>query len=161
MSKQLFGTTPSSIGAVAVVLSLIGILIVSTPVLAQTGNGVIRGVVRDANQAVVPGAAITATNQLTNVTHKTQTNEVGIYYLGGVPRGSYTLNAELAGFKKWSSKVELQVGQTAVVDVALELGSVETVVEVVGAAAPITTEKRRSFRRQGLSTHPAVTFEWT
>jgi len=126
--------------AFAVVLSLIGILTVSTPLLGQGGNGVIRGVVRDANQAVVPGAAITATNDLTNVTHKTQTNEVGIYYLGGVPRGAYTLNAELTGFKKWSTKVELQVGQTAVVDVALELGSVETVIDVVGAVAPITTE---------------------
>jgi hypothetical protein len=140
MSKELFRTTPANITTAAVVLSLIGILLVSTPVLAQTGSGVIRGVVRDANQAVVPGAAITATNDLTNVTHKTQSNEVGIYYLGSVPRGSYTLTTELTGFKKWSSKVELQVGQTAVVDVGLELGSVETVIDVVSAVAPITTE---------------------
>ena len=140
MSKQLFGVTPSRIGAFAVVLSLIGILMVSTLVLAQTCTGVIRGVVRDGNQAVVPGAAVTATNQETNLDYNTQTNEVGIYYFGGVPRGLYTLNVELTGFKKWASKMELQVGQTAVVDVALELGNVETVIEVVGAAAPITTE---------------------
>ena len=50
------------------------------------------------------------------------------------------MTAELTGFKKWSSKLELQVGQTAVVDVGLELGSVETVIDVVGAVAPITTE---------------------
>jgi hypothetical protein len=140
MSKQVFRTTLMGITTFAVVLSLIGILTVSTPLLGQGGNGVIRGVVRDANQAVVPGAAVTATNELTNVTHKTQSNEVGIYYLGSVPRGSYTLTTELTGFKKWSSKVELQVGQTAVVDVALELGSVETVVDVVSTAPPITTE---------------------
>jgi len=140
MSKQRFRMTATGICTVVVIFTLVGILIVPTPLLGQGGNGVIRGVVRDANQAVVPGAAVTATNDLTNVTHKTQTNEVGIYYLGGVPRGSYTLTTELTGFKKWSSKLELQVGQTAVVDVALELGNVETVVEVVGAAAPITTE---------------------
>ena len=63
MSKQLFRKTPKSIGAIAVVISLIGILVVSTPVLAQTGRGVIRGVVRDAKQAVVPGANVTITNE--------------------------------------------------------------------------------------------------
>ena len=48
--------------------------------------------------------------------------------------------AEVTGFKKWSSKFALQVGQTAAIDVALESGNVETVIDVVGAAPPITTE---------------------
>jgi hypothetical protein len=139
MSKQLFRRTPSSIGAAAVVLSLIGMLIVSASVFAQTGTGVIRGVVRDANQAVVPGASVTITNDKTGVSQKTQTNAEGIYFVGGVPLGTYTLVAEVTGFKKWSTKIELQVGQTAAVDVPLELGNVETTVEVVGAAPPITT----------------------
>ena len=77
MSKQVFRTTPVSITTAAVVLSLIGILIVSTPVLAQTGSGVIRGVVRDANQAVVPGASVTITNERTGVEQKTQTTKKG------------------------------------------------------------------------------------
>src|SRR4030095_186780 len=118
MSKQLFGTTPVSTTTAAVVLSLIGILMVSTPVLAQTGTGVIRGVVRDANQAVVPGANITVTNEETGGVQKSQTSEVGIYYVGGLQRGRYLVAAELAGFKKWTSNVELQVGQAAVVHVA-------------------------------------------
>ena len=84
--------------------------------------------------------AVTITNQQTGVSQKVQTSEVGIYYVGGLQRGSYAVAVELTGFKKWTSQMELQVGQTAVVDVALELGSVETVVDVIGAAAPITTE---------------------
>ena len=138
MSKQLCETKARINMRFAHVIILL--LLISIPALAQTGTGVIRGVVRDANQAVVPGAAVTATSQETNLEYKAQSNEVGIYYLGSVPRGPYTLHVELTGFKKWASKLELQVGQTAVVDVALELGNLETVVEVVGAAAPITTE---------------------
>jgi carboxypeptidase family protein/TonB-dependent receptor-like protein len=140
MSKQVFGMTGKSIGGSAIVLSLIGMLLVSTPVLAQTGRGVIRGVVRDANQAVVPGAGVTVTNDRTGVSQNTQSNAEGIYYFGAVPIGPYTLVAEVAGFKKWSTKFELQVGQTAAIDVALELGNVETVVDVVAAAPAITTE---------------------
>ena len=59
--------------------------------LAQTGRGVIRGVVHDANQAVVPGANVTITHEGTAVEQKTQTNAEGIYYFGAVPIGPYNL----------------------------------------------------------------------
>ena len=121
-------------------IGLVALLLVPTEAVAQTGTGVIRGVVRDANQAVVPGAIVTITNERTGITQKGQTNEEGIYYFGAVPNGPYDLVAEVTGFKKWSTKLALQVGQAAVVDIALELGNVETTIEVVGAAPPITTE---------------------
>ncbi|MEW5976844.1 MAG: TonB-dependent receptor [Acidobacteriota bacterium] len=108
--------------------------------MGQSGSGVVRGVVRDANQAVVPGATVTVTNERTGVPRKTQTNAEGIYYVGALPLGQYQVVVEVTGFKKWSTKLALEVGQIAVVDVSLELGSVETTVDVVGAAAPINTE---------------------
>src|SRR5262245_63935269 len=106
MSKQLFRTTPLSLAAIAVALSMIGVLMFSTPAVAQTGRAVIRGVVRDANQAVVPGANVTITNDRTGVSQNTQSNAEGIYYFGAVPIGPYTLVAEVTGFKKWSTKFE-------------------------------------------------------
>ena len=107
---------------------------------AQTGRGTIQGVVRDASKAVVPGAQVVLTNTGTNVSQTGHTNEVGLYYFGALQPGPYTLNVEVTGFKKWEGKLELQVGQNAVVDVSLELGSAEATVEVVGAAPVITTE---------------------
>lgn len=121
-------------------VGLLALLITSASALAQTGTGVIRGVIRDANQAVVPGASVTISNDRTGVSQKTQSNGEGIYYFGAVPIGPYSMTVELTGFKKWTTKIELQVGQTAGIDVALELGNVETVIDVVGAAPPITTE---------------------
>ena len=123
-------------GLVAIVLSVL----LSQSGWAQTGRGIVQGVVKDASQAVVPSAQVVLTNTSTNVAQTGHTNEVGLYYFGAVQPGPYSLVVEVTGFKKWEGKLNLQVGQTAVVDVALELGSAESVVEVVGAAAVITSE---------------------
>jgi len=108
--------------------------------LAQTGKASITGTVRDAGRAVVTGANVVITNSETNVGTKTQTNDEGIYYLGALPRGPYTLSVEKEGFKRWEGKLELYVGQNAVVDPVLNVGSVKEVVAVTDAAPVITTQ---------------------
>src|SRR5574337_918944 len=115
------------------------LLLSSSAAWAQTGTGTVSGTVRDVNQAVVPGAAVTITNSETNVSRRAQTSEVGIYYFGALPLGPYKLVVEKEGFKKWEGTLILRVGQNAVVDPTLEVGSLRTVVEVTGAAPTITT----------------------
>ncbi|HEV8132518.1 MAG TPA: carboxypeptidase-like regulatory domain-containing protein, partial [Acidobacteriota bacterium] len=120
--------------------ALMALALICQPALAQTGTGTVTGTVRDANRAVVPGADVTITNADTNIAHKGLTSDVGVYYFGALPRGPYTLVVELPGFKKWSGKLELLVGQAAVVDPVLEVGEIQNVVEVTGAAPLITLE---------------------
>ncbi|HEY2933429.1 MAG TPA: carboxypeptidase-like regulatory domain-containing protein [Acidobacteriota bacterium] len=120
--------------------ALMALVLTCQSAWAQTGTGSVTGTVRDANRAVVPGADVTITHTETGISRKGITSEVGTYYFGALPRGSYTLAVELPGFKKWLGKLELQVGQTAVVDPALEVGEIHNVVEVTGAAPPITLE---------------------
>jgi hypothetical protein len=108
--------------------------------LAQTGTGSITGTVRDAQEKVVVQASVKITNSETNVSSTTQTSDVGIYYFGALPRGPYTVVVEKEGFKKWEGTLVLQVGQNAVVDLALAVGSSSTTVEVKGAAPLITME---------------------
>ena len=110
------------------------------PASAQTGAGTIAGTVSDRSGAVVPGASLTLTNSETGVVRRQVTSDAGAFQFGAIPRGQYTLDVELTGFNKWSGKVELQVGQSAKVDPVLEVGQVQNVVEVSGAAAPITLE---------------------
>jgi len=107
---------------------------------AQSGKGSVTGTVRDAGNAVVPGANVVITNSETNVSTKTQTNDVGIYYLGALPRGPYALAVEKEGFKRWEGKLELYVGQNSVIDPVLNVGSVHEVVAVTDAAPLITTQ---------------------
>ena len=125
-------------GVLAAMLSLL--LLAALPMSAQTGLGTVKGTVQDSTGAVVPGAAVTLTNDQTNISRQAESSEVGNYEFTSVPLGPYKLTVQLAGFKKWEGTLVLQAGQTASVDPKLEVGSVDTVIEVTGAAAPITQQ---------------------
>ncbi|PYV09662.1 MAG: hypothetical protein DMG23_10225, partial [Acidobacteria bacterium] len=128
------------VAALGVVLGS-GVLSLSpSEAFAQTGAGTVTGTLRDTTQAPVPGAEVTITNTETNVSTKTQANEVGVYYLGALPRGPYRLAVEKKGFKKWEGTLQLPTGQTVVVDAVLALGDVQTVVEVTGAAPIVSSQ---------------------
>ena len=115
-------------------------LLTLSPAAAQTGLGVVRGVVTDAAAAAIPAASVTLTHQETGVARQAQSNEVGLFEFPGVPIGDYALTVTVEGFKKWETTFNLQAGQTAAIDPSLEVGSVDTVVEVTGVAPVITTE---------------------
>ena len=117
---------------------LLGLL--SGSALAQTGLGTVKGTVLDPSRSAISGAKATLTNQNTNIARQAESSAVGIYYFSDIPPGRYTLVVESPGFKKWSATLTLQVGQTAVIDPVLEVGAVETVVEVSDAAPVVTTE---------------------
>ena len=83
------------------------------------------GRVTDPSGAVVPNADVTVHNQKTNVDVKTKTTDSGIYTVPYLTPGLYTVGAEAAGFKKaLKTDITLEVGQTGVVDLALQVGSV-------------------------------------
>jgi len=111
------------------------------PLAAQTGLGVVRGTVADQSQAVVAHAKTTLTNIETGVSQTVQTTEVGVFYFAGLQPGRYTLTVEMEHFKKWSGTLELVAGQTAVIEPALEVGTLANTVEVTDAAPMVETEK--------------------
>jgi hypothetical protein len=122
------------------IIKLCLIPVLMLPLSAQTGNGIVRGTVLDASRATIPAASVTLTNTATGIVRSAQTSAVGIYYFGSVPIGPYTLSVEAAGFKKWSGTLNVAAGETVVIDPNMEVGTVESVVEVTGAAPVITTE---------------------
>jgi hypothetical protein len=107
---------------------------------AQTGSGVVKGTVTDSSKAVIPSAKLVLTNQETNISRQATSSPEGTYYFGEIPPAPYTLLIEHSGFKKWSGTLQVQVGQTVVVDPELEVGSVENTVQVADVAPVITTE---------------------
>lgn len=112
----------------------------AAPAFTQTGTGVVRGTVYDSARAPVPAARLVLLHTGTNIAREGASNELGIYLFAGVPPGSYRVTAEFQGFKKWSAEITLLAGQTAVIEPVLEVGTVDTVVEVSGASPVITTE---------------------
>jgi hypothetical protein len=120
--------------ALALALSIIG---GRAPALAQQGTTEIRGSVRDAQQAVLPGATVTVRNQDTGMFREAVTSPDGSYFIGGIVPGMYEVSAELSGFKKQTQGgVRLNLGKTTTLDLLLEVGALQEVVRVE-ARAPL------------------------
>jgi Carboxypeptidase regulatory-like domain len=110
------------------------------PLGAQT-LGEITGVITDSSGAVIVGAKVTATNIGTNATRVATSNDAGVYSFPAMQPGAYTLKVEMAGFKSFTETgIQLQVQQTARIDVTMEVGEVTQTVEVSGGTALLTTE---------------------
>lgn len=98
---------------------------------SQSFTGTVSGTVRDASGAVAPSATLTLVNVNTNETRSQQSKEDGGYLFALIPPGEYRLEAELAGFKKFvRSNVTVQVQQSSVIDVQLEVGAATESVQV-------------------------------
>ena len=118
----------------------LALALLSLPLQAQSGLGVVNGTVQDATAAVVPKAKVTLANTATGVRRESLSNDAGIYYFGSVPIGGYSLAVEAQGFKKWEGTLDVAAGQNVVVDPKLEVGSLEATVEVTGVAPVVTTQ---------------------
>ena len=107
---------------------------------AQVDTGRIVGRVSDPSGAVLAGAKVTITNVQTGIAHTTETNPFGRYESVPLRIGRYRVEAERSGFKRSvRDGVVLQIQETAVVDLQLELGAVTQEVSVSADAPLLTT----------------------
>src|SRR5262245_32651106 len=121
------------------VLSLNFMLMTSTS--AQTYTATVTGTVSDPQGAAVPKVKVVATNQGTKLEYTAQTSDSGVYTIPFLPVGVYVLTIESTGFKKLvSDEIKLEVNQTARVDLQLQVGGVNEVVNVQGVAPVLQTE---------------------
>ena len=74
------------------------VLLFTASFFGQGTTGQIAGTVTDPNGAVVPGAAVKATNIATNLTRETTTNDDGIYGFQVLPPGRYKVEVTASGF---------------------------------------------------------------
>ena len=122
-------------------LVLVGALFLATAslVLAQTATGVIRGTVEDPTGAVVVDVQLTLVDEATDQRREQRTNEEGFFEFRTLPFGTYRIEAEQPGFKKVVIEdVALEVAQTAVVNITLQVGTVN---ESIGVRAdPVLLE---------------------
>src|SRR6202795_707370 len=95
----------------------------SAPVMGQAVNATLLGTVTDSSGAAVANAKVTVTETNTSISHASQTNESGNYVFPDLPPGTYTVTAELPGFKRESRPgVDLVVNSTERIDLALQPG---------------------------------------
>lgn len=91
----------------------------------------LRGTVKDETGAVIPGAAVTITNEATGVAVRVQTDGQGRYIFNALQPATYAIAVAATGFSKLvQSGVTLRVSQESNLDLTLKLGATTSTVDV-------------------------------
>ena len=108
------------------------VLCLSTALFAQD-TASITGSVTDPSGAAIPGAQVTVTSLEQGINRAATSNSTGDYLFAALPIGSYNLTVAAPGFKKFQATgIILRVAQKARVDVAMQVGGINTEVTVEG-----------------------------
>src|ERR1700691_1030321 len=125
----------------ALVLLLVVCVASTLPAWAQsTSSGTVVGVVSDPSGAVVAGVTVTLKDVSTNNQRTTTTNASGRYTFVDVTPSIYSIAVSKQGFS--TSKAEqqvVQVGTTLTINLSLQVGGGNTVVEVTAAGNDLQT----------------------
>ena len=108
---------------------------------AQFDTGQITGYVTDASQGRIAGASVTIVNQGNGAKQTVTTNGSGYYVIPNLQVGSYTINAELSGFRRTvQSDIVLDSAAKLNIDLTLTVGAMTESVEVKGSGTEVQTE---------------------
>ena len=117
------------------------ILLGGRAAIAQVDTGALLGTVKDASGAVIPNARVTLTNEGTSFAQTTTTRGDGTYIFTPLKIGTYTVEAEAAGFEKArNAGIVVNIQQQVVVDFTLVPGAVTQTVEVTSQAPLLQTQ---------------------
>jgi hypothetical protein len=114
--------------------------LLSIGVFGQGSQGAVNGRVTDPAGVPVAGASVFLTNTSTAQAKEAMTNSEGYYSFPALPPSGYTIRVTMQGFKTVTASLTLEVNQTLANNVQLEVGSVETNVEVQAIAPLIQSE---------------------
>jgi hypothetical protein len=125
-------------GLAPIFVFVCALLLVVGGAFAQETTGGIQGTVKDPSGAVVPGAKVVITGSSLVGSKQVETDSTGYYRFANLPPGTYTIEVTAKGFKTVKREgLGLEVGHLPTFDVALEVGTAATTVEVSGEAPQI------------------------
>jgi hypothetical protein len=128
-----------TVGAVFIALVLL-FGAVPTTLWAQEITATILGTVTDVTGAAVPGAKVTITNEGTGTVRTTTTDSTGNYTVKLLPVGVYSVQVEASGFQTFQRRgIELQINQSALVNISLKPGTLLQKVTVVENVSQLQT----------------------
>lgn len=111
-----------------------GLFLYAVPALpAQQGTSSLAGKVTDAQGGVLPGVNVVVTNEDTGVFREVVSSAEGSFGVSQIVPGRYRVAAKLEGFKALDRRgVVLTVGETATIDLVLEVGGLAETLTVTG-----------------------------
>ena len=111
--------------------------------LAQAGVGAVRGIVKDSDGGVIPGATVRLSHP-PDADRETVTNELGEFSFLGLVPGHYTVTATLAGFKPTTRPIEVRVDGIVRLSLELEVGGMTETVTVAGESPRVNASSSQS-----------------
>src|ERR1700719_2558677 len=125
---------------------LASIAIFTASTHAQQTLGTLLGTVTDPSQAVIPGVAITLTNNDTGLTRTIKTRGNGEYTFNDLPIGTYTLTFTLPDFQvEKHPDVLIQANRTTTLNIRMKLGAQTETVEVRGTPSLNTVDTTNGY----------------
>jgi outer membrane receptor for ferrienterochelin and colicin len=113
----------------------------AVPAQATIGYAQLNGTIQDPTGKVIVGAAIALRNTDTNRTYNAVSNSSGVYVLPNLLPGKYEMSVSFAGFATSKSTVEISVGQTAAVDIKLNVRGTSEEVTITDVTPAIETAR--------------------
>jgi len=123
---------PFKRGTIVSILSALLLISATLYAPAEGSNaGAVRGTVTDPSGAVIPGAAVRLTNEVSGLDRTVTTDETGQFVFANVPFSPYRIKISANGFASFSQSIEIR----SVVGTSLNL-----VLQVAGASQTVTVE---------------------
>jgi hypothetical protein len=120
---------------------LVAALVFPLMLQAQASRASLSGRVTDPAGAVVPNAQVQLRSLLTGFVLQFNSSPEGLYSFQDLMPGAYELTVTASGFTTFMQKgIELNLGDHAKVDVALQIGAAVQKVEVAANASPLDFE---------------------
>ena len=102
----------------------------------------LNGTIVDASGRTIAGASVTLRDLGTNQTYTATSNAPGFYLVPNLPPGRYELTVQSTGFAKYvQTGIPLTVGQTATVNITMQVASATEVVKVTTEVPPVETTR--------------------
>jgi Carboxypeptidase regulatory-like domain len=132
-------------GSLPVLIQLLAVLLFVGSAFSQETTGGLQGTVNDPSGAVVSHAEVVLVGTSLVGTKAAATDSAGYYHFANLPPGNYTLTVTARGFKSVKrAGITIEVGHLPTLNLTLEVGASETVVEVSGAAPVIDVTTTRT-----------------
>ena len=116
------------------------VIVLSAVVICGQGtSGTILGTVTDPQGAVIAGVTVSVKNLDTQLQRQVVTDSSGYYRVEALPVGRYEVRAERQGFKVTVNSLTLTVGEEAVTNFKMEVGSLSEQVIVTSTGTEVET----------------------